>query len=183
VAATSGHDTITGTIVFTDLVGFTAFNGVVGDEAAIAVLDRQTHIAHEVLDCIAAGRVVKELGDGLMLWFESPERALAFSTSLLERIEAGRDDGSFPLAVRIGMHHGEAMARGDDLAGQTINIGSRIADVAGPGEILLSDAVVEAGCGRTDLEPIGGAQVKGVDEPIWLYRIATPHRSGHQIRP
>jgi adenylate cyclase len=174
VSRSADHDTVHGTIVFTDLVGFTAFNDDAGDDAAIGVLDRQTQIAEGALGALGDGRVVKELGDGLMLWFEQPASAVDFATVLLREIDAGRAEGSFPLAVRIGVHHGDAVARGDDLAGQTINVGARIADLAGPNEVLLSDAVVDA-CPEIAARAtaIGGAQVKGVEAPIWLYRLAT----------
>ena len=137
------------------------------------MLDRQTTIARQVLECDRLpDALVKELGDGLMLWFDSPNAAL----DVLHVDCSTASSRAAPTAASrspcgSGVHHGDAVARGDDLAGQTINIGARIADLAGPGEILLSDAVVDAGCDRTDLEPIGGAQVKGVESPIWLYRV------------
>ena len=120
------------------------------------------------------GRVVKEIGDGLMMAFQSPVEALAAAVSILCCIERARSDGTFPLAMRIGMHHGQAIARGDDLVGQTVNIASRVAALAGPGELLVSDSVVTAHNGHAPaatLSAIGPARVKGVDEPIWLHRV------------
>lgn len=165
--------TCVGAALFTDLVGFTAYTDAVGDGAAVELLDRQTALVGSVL-ADSAGRVVKELGDGLMLWFDTADTGLASAVHLMEVIEAARRDGSFSLAVRMGLHHGEAVERGDDLVGQTINIAARVSALAGPGEILVSDDVLEAcdpGGINAQLSPIGPVSVKGVSEPVWLQRI------------
>ena len=165
-----------GSALFTDLVGFTAFTDSVGDAAALGVLDRQTAIAGSVLAGHGDGRIVKELGDGLMIWFDSAHHGLTGAVSLMAAIERARVEGSFPLAIRMGLHHGEAIERGDDLVGQTINIAARVSALAGPGELLVSDDVVSA-CGESArtlrLSPIGPVTVKGVLEPVWLQRVDT----------
>ena len=165
-------DTVVGSVVFTDLVGFTEFNGAAGDVAALAVLDTQTRLVHGVLGDCEGARLVKEIGDGLMLWFASPVDAVRCSLAMLDAIDRSRSSDDFPLAVRMGGHHGPAIVRGDDLVGQTVNIAARISDLAGPGELLVSDELI--GACRTlaaQAHPIGAAQVKGVDHPIWLHRV------------
>ncbi len=168
-------DVCIGSILFTDLVGFTEMTGAVGDVAALKVLDDQTRIVTKLLVEQENARIVKELGDGLMIWLESACDGLEFAIALMDTIEKARADGTFPLAVRMGMHHGEAITRGDDLVGQTVNIASRVADLAGPGELLVSESVVTS-CDEihpdVDLQPIGPAVVKGVQEPIWLHRLS-----------
>ena len=69
---------IEGAVVFTDIVGFTEFTAVQGDGAANALLSAQETIVDQELP--SGARVVKELGDGLMLWF--PEAQTALSTCL-----------------------------------------------------------------------------------------------------
>lgn len=164
----------TGAALFTDLVGFTAYTDSVGDAAAVGLLDRQTEIVGSVLQRDSAGRLVKELGDGLMIWFDSADAGLAGAVELMHAIEDARREGSFPLAVRMGLHHGEAIERGDDLVGQTINIAARVSALAGPGELLVSDDVMGA-CARAGdgllASPIGPVSVKGVSAPVWLQRI------------
>ena len=75
----------------------------------------------------------------------------------------------------MGLHHGAAIVRGDDLVGQTVNIAARVADLAGPGELLVSDDVLDA-CGGAGpalhLRPVGPVTVRGVEAPIWLQRLA-----------
>ncbi len=164
----------TAAIVFTDLVGFTAYTDVHGDRAAVDVLDRQSTIVSDQLS--GRGRIVKELGDGLMLWFGDGPMGLTVARSVLASVSAARDHDEFPLAVRMGMHVGDVIERGDDFVGQTVNIASRVADLAGPGELLVTEQVVRSldGNGQTAaFRPVGPTSVKGVGAPIWLHRLAT----------
>ncbi len=168
---------ITGAALFTDLVGFTAYTDVVGDVAAVGLLDRQTDITLSVLDKHGDGRIVKELGDGLMIWFDSALEGLVGAVSLMTAIADARADRGFPLAIRMGLHHGEAIERGNDLVGQTINIATRVSGLAGPGEVLVSDDVINASgepLPALRLSPIGPVTVKGVTEPVWLQRVDVP---------
>ena len=164
--------TCVGAVLFTDLVGFTEFNEVVGDAQAVTVLDAQTAYANAALRDQPDARIVKELGDGLMLWFADAGDAVAAAMDLMASIDAARKAGSFPLAIRMGIHHGEAVERGTDIVGRTVNIGARIADLAGPGELLVSDVALDR-CTTAEMHcsPIGPVQVKGVSEPIWLQRV------------
>ncbi len=167
-------DSRRGAILFTDLVGFTEYNDACGDAAAVGVLDQQHRIVATALDGVADGRVVKELGDGLMLWFERVDDGLVVAGRVLGSIETSRTSGEFPLAIRMGMHLGEVVERGDDFVGHTVNIASRIADLAGPGELLVSEDVVVARdpIANGSFHPIGPTRVKGVGDPIWLHRLA-----------
>ena len=163
-----------GSILFTDLVGFTAYNDAMGDAAALKVIDQQRTVVDALLYDRDDARVVKELGDGLMIWFGSAAAGLGFAIELLDAIESARMAGRFPLAVRMGLHHGEAIARGDDLVGQAVNIAARVSDLAGPGELLVSEDALSASDGSGSgvaLSPIGPAAVRGVQEPIWLHRL------------
>lgn len=166
-------DTTIGSVLFTDLVGFTEFNDTVGDRRALEVLEQQTAMAHAVIADHDGSRVVKELGDGLMLWFPSADAGLRGAADLAAAAGEARRAG-FPLAMRMGLHHGECIPRGDDLVGQTINIAARVSDIAGPGELLVSEDVLaastDAGAGL-DLAFVGPVTVKGVADPIWLRRL------------
>jgi len=169
---TPGALPTTDTVLFTDLVGFTEFTDAFGDAAAVEVLDAQSAIAGRAL-IGGGGRLVKEIGDGLMFWFADPDPALVAATSILRAIADARSDGGFPLGIRMGMHSGEVVARGDDIVGHTVNVAARIVDLAGPGELVVSDSVV-AGLdpGAATFHPVGPARVKGVEAPVWLHRLA-----------
>ena len=172
--STATPDPVTAAIVFTDLVGYTAYTDAHGDRAAVDVLDRQAAIVERQLD--GKGRIVKELGDGLMLWFADGPAGLGAICNILSGVEDQRDRDLFPLAVRMGMHVGEVIERGDDFVGQTVNIAARVADLAGPGELLVTEhalASLDPGVHTAAFRPVGPTRVKGVAAPIWLHRLAT----------
>ncbi|MGH8986472.1 MAG: adenylate/guanylate cyclase domain-containing protein [Acidimicrobiia bacterium] len=159
-----------GAVAFTDIVGFTEFTADRGDEGALAVLDAQDQIVRETLP--DGGRIVKALGDGLMLWFDDAVTGLLACLELRDRFEDAATD-EVPLWVRMGMHWGCPTARGDDLVGHDVNVAARIVDVAGPGELLVSehvcDAVDDAVPGLW-LEELGPVVMKGIPDPVGLFR-------------
>jgi adenylate cyclase len=162
-------DVVEGTIVFTDLVGFTEFTATRGDAEALQLLATQDRLVHAVLPDEA--RIVKELGDGLFLWFPEPEGALRCALDLRRVLEEESATGGMPLWIRVGMHHGHALQRGADLVGNDVNIASRIADAAAPGEVLVSDAVRSAvSPDAVWFEEIGPVVMKGLPAPIRLWR-------------
>ena len=165
---------VEGAVIFSDLVGFTEFNGARGDAAAVDVLDRHRALMDDAIVAAAGpdGRVVKELGDGLLVWSPTAASGVRIAAGFLDGLGEARETADFPLAARLGVHHGAVQPRGDDIVGQTVNVAARIVDLAGPGEILLSESVVGACDGEVPtLQPVGPATVKGVAEPVWLYRV------------
>ena len=158
-----------GAIAVTDIVGFTEFTAEHGDAGALAGLDAQERIVRAALP--PDGRVVKELGDGLMLWFPDAAAGLTACLDLHERLDAETSD-EMPLWVRMGMHWGCPTPRGDDLIGNDVNLAARIVDMAGPGELLVSEPVrAEVGDGRNiSFEELGPVVMKGFREPVGLFR-------------
>ena len=164
-------DVVTGAIMFTDLVGFTEFTALSGDDAALELLAAQSRLVDEVLPPDA--RVVKELGDGLLLYFRDPAEAVQAGLDLQRAFEAESEATGMPLWIRVGMHAGAVRERGRDLVGHDVNVAARIVDVAGAGEVLVSDAV------RRDAQPrvptvefveLGPVVMKGIPDPIRLWR-------------
>ncbi len=161
-----------GTIMFTDIVGFTEFNALRGDDEALELLSLQERIVRDELngDC----RIVKELGDGLMLWFADASQAISTGLRLQERFEEESWKGDTPLWVRIGLHHGQQTRRGQDLLGHDVNVASRIMNLADSGEVLASEATVneaEARLPGIDFERLGPVVMKGIPTPINLFRV------------
>jgi adenylate cyclase len=154
-------------VVFVDLCGFTALTAGAGDRDAAAVAAR---FEDEVVECSRGhgGRVVKLLGDGAMLHFETPTGALRAS------VEIVRDVPSRGLPrCRVGAHRGPVVSHNGDLYGSTVNIAARINDYARPGEVLVSSEVL-ADDGHNedlDLEEIGEVSLKGVPLPVVLHRV------------
>jgi class 3 adenylate cyclase len=160
-----------GAVAFTDIVGFTEFTAVRGDDEAVALLSLKERLVRAALP--EGARIVKELGDGLLLWFPAAAAALTTCLDLQEAFERESENPRVPLWVRMGLHWGCPTRRGDDLVGHDINVTARIVDVAGPGEVLVSEAL-HAQCAATVddvlFDELGPVVMKGVPEPVRLYR-------------
>jgi adenylate cyclase len=170
-ATRAAAPTVTGTIVFTDIVGFTEFTALRGDDEALALLSDQERLVDRTLP--AGARVVKELGDGLLLWFPEAVAALRCALVLQQRFEAESIATGGPLWVRMGMHHGHALRRGEDLIGHDVNVAARIVSMAGPGEVLVSEATracIGSHLPSVCFDELGPVVMKGIPEPVRLWR-------------
>ena len=159
-------------VVFVDLSGFTELTEERGDRIAVrsaAALQEQAHsVATE-----HGGRLVKLLGDGAMLRLPDAERGLSAALGLV----AAMDEAGTPRA-HAGVHAGPVIERDLDLFGRTVNLASRIADAASPGEVLTSETVVRTlDHDRFRFEPVAHTELKGIVEPTALYRVRS-HGSG-----
>jgi class 3 adenylate cyclase len=164
---------IQGTVVFTDIVGFTAFTAQRGDVEAMTLLAEQERVVHRLLP--DGARLVKELGDGMMLWFPDVRSAISTCMGIQAALEGGRDAGVFPLWLRIGAHWGRQTPWRDDLVGHDVNVAARIVEMAAPREVLISEATWKEAGGAIDgleIGEIGPAVMKGIPEAVWLYRVA-----------
>jgi adenylate cyclase len=122
------------------------------------------------------GHVVKRLGDGLMAVFPSPRLAFDAAAACTAGVGAVEVAGWRP-RLRVGIHTGHPRALGGDYLGMDVNIAARLAEKAGPGEILVSEAT------RAGLDPDRVAtrpkrtfrlrKVKGVPHEVAVY-VATP---------
>ena len=169
--AKTAVSTVQGAIVFTDLAGFTEFTAIQGDEAALELLGVQDRLVGELIE--GRGRIVKELGDGLMLWFDDPCHAIEAALELQERFDEQSSKENLPLWVRIGVHYGRPARRGSDLVGHDVNVAARVADLAAPGEVLISEAAAERVAEQMEgvwFEEMGPTVMKGIPEPVGIYR-------------
>ena len=153
-------------IVFVDLSGFTTLTQERGDESAVfAASSLQRHA--DAAATRHGGRLVKLLGDGAMLRLGDATVGVEAALDLV-----GTMSGQGALSSHAGVHTGPVIERDLDVFGQTVNLASRIADAAGPGEVLASQAVAEAaGDGAFAFERIREAELKGLPEPVPLYRV------------
>ena len=124
------------TVVFTDLEGFTRFTSEKGDDEASKLLTRHHRTVGPVVRS-RGGRVVKRLGDGLLITFPEPEAAVL---SCLELVEAQ----PAPLRLRAGGHVGDVVVTRDDVIGHTVNVAARVAESAKGGEVLVTTEVRDA---------------------------------------
>jgi class 3 adenylate cyclase/pimeloyl-ACP methyl ester carboxylesterase len=152
-------------VVFTDVVASTEVIDRLGDTGARATQQR----IERMIDEIAGdqdGRVVKHLGDGSLLEFESATRALEFAQRVQSRLA---DDTA---RVRIGIAAGEPIHEDGDLHGAVVVVASRINALAGSGEALVSDGVRHLVVGKGfSFDDMGDHALKGFAEPVRLWRL------------
>jgi class 3 adenylate cyclase len=126
------------TLVFTDIEDSTDLSSRLGDAIwADAIRWHDATIASIVAD--HGGTVVKSLGDGAMLAFESTRLAARAAITIQKAITA--DDAPVAFKIRIGIHIGDVVHTGDDFLGHTVNKAARIASSANGGQIVVSRAV------------------------------------------
>src|SRR5262245_2801663 len=121
-------------VLFTDIAGSTDWVVAVGDTAWRETLDNFRRLVRQVLDRFGA-RAVNTRGDDFFAVASSPSIAIAIARDI--RTEAA----GIGLQVRSGIHLGEVEHQEDDYTGLTVHIGARIAELAAPGEILISQTV------------------------------------------
>jgi class 3 adenylate cyclase len=149
-------DRVLATVLFTDIVGSTDRAAALGDRAWRGLLEAHNTVVRSQLSRFR-GVEVSTAGDGFLATFDGPARAIQCA------LEIGRLVKEHGLEVRAGVHTGEVERVGDDVAGISVHIGARIANLAGPSEVLVSgtvrDLVAGSGLEFTDR---GTYQLKGV---------------------
>jgi len=157
-------------ICFLDITGYTRLTQERGDEAAAelaASLNRL--VTRTSLD--RGGRPVKWLGDGVMVHFRDPGSGVL---AALEMVEGVGGVGLPP--AHVGLHAGPVLFQEGDYFGRTVNVASRIAEYARPGEVLVTREVVEESAEAPGVEfrEIGPVELKGLTGAIELHAV---HRS------
>jgi len=153
-------------IAFLDLSGYTALTEERGDEAAAEVAAGVADVVQEVA-FRHGGRPVKWLGDGVMIHFGDPPAAVVSGLELLEETER-----AILTPARVGINAGPVVIQEGDYFGRTVNVAARIADYAGPREVLVSEQAREAaqGVDAIAFELVGDIALKGIPRPVRLHR-------------
>ncbi len=121
------------TVAFTDLEGFTRFTERNGDDAAShLVADHHRTVGPIVRS--RGGRVVKRIGDGLLITFPEPEAGVLACLELVATPPA-------PLRLRAGLHVGDVVVTRDDVVGHVVNVAARVAESAKGGEVVVTGDV------------------------------------------
>lgn len=161
------------TILAADLVGYSRL--MAADEEG--VIRRLRAARAEVVDpalAEAGGRIVKTMGDGLLVELASPVAAVR-AALFVQRAMAAREFGPEDqrLAFRIGVNLGDIVIDGDDILGDGVNVAARLETLAPPGGLCISRAVQEQVRGKLDavLTPLGPQAVKNLPEPVEVWRV------------
>jgi class 3 adenylate cyclase len=154
------------TVLFTDIVGSTDKATALGDRAWKELVDRHHTVVRSIL---GRYRGVEQdvAGDGFFATFEGPARGVKCAQAIVDAVQP------LDLEVRAGIHTGEVGTAGGKASGIAVNIAARVASLAGPSEILVSQTVKDlvAGSGLRFRER-GSRELKGVEGAWDLYAVA-----------
>ena len=155
-------------ILFTDLVGFSDWALAAGDDAALELL-RKVGRTVDPLIKDRDGRIVKRLGDGVMAVFDDAGAAVDAALEASRAVCEIQVDGYRP-ELRGGIHFGRPRKLGSDYFGVDVNVAARVADAAGPGEVLISEAVCEQiGDSDVDLRRRWRFKAKGTPSDLKVF--------------
>lgn len=160
-------------VLFTDIEGSTALNERIGDRAWVKLIARHDEMVQRLV-AQHSGHVVKSQGDGFMIAFAQPDQAVRCALAIQHALQSRRGRKSQqPIRVRIGVHMGRSVRRGDDLFGRNVAMAARVAAAAEGGQILISGPVREAVKECNDITVGTGrdAELKGFAGTHRLYAV------------
>jgi predicted ATPase/class 3 adenylate cyclase len=182
------------TVLFADLEGFTPLVEKIGPEEAYSIMDQVYEILiHKVHDY--EGTVNEMKGDGIIALYgapialeDAPQRAIRSAYSIHREMVKFSDkmkqerEGIPPLKMRIGIHTGPVVVGtlGNDLrvefkvVGDTVNLASRMEDLAEPGATYVTEETFKLTEGLFRFESLGEKEVKGKEKPVKTYRVIGP---------
>lgn len=170
------------TILFTDIVDSTELIARFGETGAHERRQRHFALCEQVVTA-RRGRVVKNLGDGLMIEFADAADGVQCAAELQRAVSDDADQ----IGLRVGLHTGPLLREDDDVFGTTVIVASRLCSGAGAGEIRLSEAtraLAGEGLGGAS-RPLGALRLKGLAQPVaacalwWTGRSSQGGAAGH----
>jgi adenylate cyclase len=161
-------------IMFTDMVGFTAITQK-NEARAMELLDEQRKVVRPILER-HNGREVKTIGDAFLVEFASSLEAVNCAVevqSALKKVNEGRPEDR-RILLRVGIHLGDVIHDGGDVAGDAVNVASRIEPLAPAGGICVSGQVHDTVANKVTFGfvELGAPQLKNVTTPVVVYSVA-----------
>ena len=165
----SEADTVTATVLFTDIVASTEEQLRLGPRVWSRLTDQHDAMVRSVL-ARNRGREVKTTGDGFLATFDAAGRATRCAIEIVARAKG------LGLDLRAGLHSGDVEVRGDDIGGIPVSIAKRVCDLASSGEVLASDTVRMSIVGSdTQFKGRGEHELKGIPGTWRLFAVTAEH--------
>lgn len=159
-------------ILFSDIENSTARNESMGDRAWVRLLARHDKMVRNRVDR-HGGHIVKNQGDGYMIAFADPAEAVGCAVDVQKALKRNANvNPRGAIKVRMGIHMGKSVRRGDDLFGRNVAMAARVASQAEGDEILVSEPVYKATGGSIDFEEPREVELKGFRGTHPLYPVA-----------
>lgn len=161
-------------VLFADVAGSTQLYEKLGDAEALRAIERcLNRVERAIVAC--GGKVVKTIGDELMATFNTAELACHAAGVMQARVEGLPSVAGGKLAIRVGFHYGSVLVDGVDVFGNTVNVASRITEVAKAREIITSAetaSLLPEAVRESSVKPLPAISVKGVSTPLDLVQIS-----------
>jgi class 3 adenylate cyclase/tetratricopeptide (TPR) repeat protein len=180
------------TVVFADLVGSTPLATQM-DPEDLRELIRAFHLAIDIEAARGEGFVAQYKGDGALVYFGYPraheddaERAVRAALAMTRAVARLRTPAGQPLAAHVGVATGLAVvgdtfghrgARERSAIGETPNLAARLVDLAGPGQVVISEQTWQLARHQFACEPLGAHAIRGLPEPVAVYRVDDERRT------
>ncbi|MEJ2122796.1 MAG: tetratricopeptide repeat protein [Alphaproteobacteria bacterium] len=121
------------------------------------------------------GRIVKTMGDGILVEFPSAVDAVSSAFELFRTMRKRNADvpEEDRIEFRVGINVGDVIVEGDDIHGDGVNVAARLQALCEPGEIYVSGTVYDQAAGKVlaSFEDLGEKTVKNITKPVRVYRI------------
>jgi len=170
-------------IVAADVVGYSRL--IEQSEAGtLAALKERRRTILAPLVAHHQGRIVKVMGDGVLVEFASAVNAVTCAVELQTRM--GEANNGLPedrrVVLRVGINLGDVVVDGGDLYGDGVNVAARLQSMAGPGDICVSGSVYDQVKRKLDLgfDELGPQTIKNIAEPVAVYRVGSQSSSAHE---
>jgi class 3 adenylate cyclase/tetratricopeptide (TPR) repeat protein len=171
------------TVVFSDLVGFTALSQELDPEELSAIVDRNHRICHQVMERFG-GYVARYVGDGILTYFGWPqasendaERSIRASLELVEAVSSGQLQAGRPMAIRVAIASGLVVVRtlddgvGKDVIGETPNLAARLQSLAEPNTVVIAPSTWRLTGEMFDYRDLGEHHLKGIVGPVRVRQV------------
>nr|WP_315595754.1 adenylate/guanylate cyclase domain-containing protein [uncultured Cupriavidus sp.] len=167
----SHSDVSNGTVMFADVSGSTRLYEVAGDAAALAAIGRCIR-AMTSCACAMHGRVIKTIGDEIMVMFPSAEQAMLAAVDMQLAVSQLAPVSGIAMSIHIGLHQGPILVDASgDVFGDGVNLAARLTALASRGQILTSRETVEhlSPSLRQRTRGLYPIKVRGRDHPVELF--------------
>ena len=179
-------------ILAADVVGYSRL--MQEDEAGTLAALKQRR--KEILEPIVAqhrGRIIKAMGDGVLIEFASAVAAVQCAVELQQAMNAANysngandanDKNRKTILLRIGVNLGDVVVEGSDLYGDGVNVAARLEAIAEPGTVCISAKVRDEVQGKIDvkLDDIGEVALKNMERPVHVFRVNDVGPAMHEAK-
>lgn len=160
-------------VMFTDMRGFTAETSKRSRESINKLLEAHENLTRNVVTS-HGGKIIKNLGDGYLIVFESPTNALLAAEELQKRVVQDNEglSGKEKFQLKVAIASGDVIVKNDDVFGEPVNTSARVLAGVQPGEIYLTQSVYLAmNKNELKISEIGERSYKGIPHKVRIYKV------------